>query len=594
MRWRRETLSLCVLLAVLAAGQRGLCGTRYESTDVPKAIAKTGTTTSTLEIDEAGPIDNVDVELDITFIWDEDLDVYLVAPDGTRVELFTDVGGMGMDFTQTVLDDDAPTAIQDGTAPFTGTYRPEGQLRDLEGKDGQGTWKLEVTNDGGWFDGRLNSWALVLGDVGDDDNGTGQCPALPKPVNPEPADGATGVPVDVTLAWRGGAGAPTPFRLLAATGEETGGPSGLYELQTDPVGAVHLGDHCGVAALDVSPDGELYGCDAYALWKLAVTEDSVSCSRIGAFHSTTDESILMTGLAFHPDGTLYGSTFNISTSLIGSDSILYRIDEETAFVTEVCRFSILQGIPWAIDFSPDGRLYGAFTTLMLIDLDACEAVALADVIATDIDWAPDGFIYATDDEAQMLYKMDPSLAIIADEFGTYDIAAWGLASQALDGTAQAGGGATGLPTPLQSAKARDPRTLEADLERLRDRLSRLATRATGPNAKSYSVAGQAILLAAMPNEQDRITYDVYMDTAAPPTTLVCSDVDAQECDPSAALAFCTTYHWQVVAKNACGDTAAGPVWSFTTESVPADFDKDCDVDFSDLAVFASYWLFAAP
>ena len=89
--------------------------------------------------------------------------------------------------------------------------------------------------------------------------------------------------------------------------------------------------------------------------------------------------------------------------------------------------------------------------------------------------------------------------------------------------------------------------------------------------------------------QSAITYDVFLDTASPPATLVCSDTGTASCDPG-GLDFCTRYFWQVVARNARGQTTAGPVWSFTTESYSADLDKDCDVDFDDFAIFTSQWL----
>ncbi|MHC4748879.1 MAG: hypothetical protein ACYTFW_03300, partial [Planctomycetota bacterium] len=93
------------------------------------------------------------------------------------------------------------------------------------------------------------------------------------------------------------------------------------------------------------------------------------------------------------------------------------------------------------------------------------------------------------------------------------------------------------------------------------------------------------------NDPNRITFDVFFDTERPPATLAISDIETQQYDPD-WLDICKTYYWQVVAKNTIGETATGNIWSFTAESVPADFDEDCDVDFSDLAVFASYWLFS--
>lgn len=88
-------------------------------------------------------------------------------------------------------------------------------------------------------------------------------------------------------------------------------------------------------------------------------------------------------------------------------------------------------------------------------------------------------------------------------------------------------------------------------------------------------------------------YDVYFDVNSPPTELICSDIDEAMCDPTgeptATLRPCTTYYWQVVSRNSCSQTE-GPIWSFTTASVSADFDRDCDVDFGDLASLVSHWL----
>ena len=56
--------------------------------------------------------------LDISHTYDADLDVTLIAPNGTRVELFTDVGGGGANFVGTILDDEASTAIQSAERAF--------------------------------------------------------------------------------------------------------------------------------------------------------------------------------------------------------------------------------------------------------------------------------------------------------------------------------------------------------------------------------------------------------------------------------------------------------------------------------------------
>ena len=129
-------------------------------------IPDKGTVTATLVVEDAGLIDDLNVKLDITHGLDSDLDVFLIAPDGTRVELFTDVGGLGDNFADTILDSDADLPLTEGSAPFAGTYRPEGNLSDLVGKDVHGTWTLEVTDDSALSSGTLNHWSVIV-DVSD-------------------------------------------------------------------------------------------------------------------------------------------------------------------------------------------------------------------------------------------------------------------------------------------------------------------------------------------------------------------------------------------------------------------------------------------
>jgi Zn-dependent metalloprotease/subtilisin-like proprotein convertase family protein len=135
---------------------------KFYSSDVPKDIRSRETTSSTLVIDETGSIIDLNVEIDIYHTWNEDLEVYLISPDGTAVELFTDVGGDSKSFRGTILDDEAPISIAGGFGPFNGSYRPEGNLSDLIGESITGTWILEVTDDYEGDEGELLSWALFI------------------------------------------------------------------------------------------------------------------------------------------------------------------------------------------------------------------------------------------------------------------------------------------------------------------------------------------------------------------------------------------------------------------------------------------------
>ena len=80
------------------------------------------------------------------------------------------------------------------------------------------------------------------------------------------------------------------------------------------------------------------------------------------------------------------------------------------------------------------------------------------------------------------------------------------------------------------------------------------------------------------------TYDVYFGTENPPTTLLCANLREGRCRLG-ELEDDTEYFWQVVARNARGETA-GSVWTFSTRSFdPPEFatlDVALDVDGAEM------------
>ncbi|MBT8218630.1 MAG: choice-of-anchor L domain-containing protein, partial [Bacteroidia bacterium] len=92
--------------------------------------------------------------IDILHFWDEDLSIFLEAPDGSFIELSTDNGGQGNNYTMTcfVNDETAPMIAEPGmlapesATPFTGSWRPEGNWSDLwaNGSPTNGQWRLAV------------------------------------------------------------------------------------------------------------------------------------------------------------------------------------------------------------------------------------------------------------------------------------------------------------------------------------------------------------------------------------------------------------------------------------------------------------------
>lgn len=112
--------------------------------------------------------------------WIDDLDIYLVGPDGQFLELTTDNGaeggnGIEPDYYQgTCFTVDATTVINSpgpfapaSAVPFTGNWLPEGVFSDLW--DGNyranGTWQLVVTDDTQGLGGTLFSWSICFNPV---------------------------------------------------------------------------------------------------------------------------------------------------------------------------------------------------------------------------------------------------------------------------------------------------------------------------------------------------------------------------------------------------------------------------------------------
>jgi len=134
----------------------------YASADVPKAISDYATVTSTIDVPDTKAIVDINVLINITHTFDGDLDIFLIAPDDTRVELTTDNGSGGDNFVDTIFDQEAATSITAGAAPFTGSFRPEGDLSTLYTKMANGTWTLEIYDDGSGDTGTLTGWSLIF------------------------------------------------------------------------------------------------------------------------------------------------------------------------------------------------------------------------------------------------------------------------------------------------------------------------------------------------------------------------------------------------------------------------------------------------
>ncbi|MFB3850971.1 MAG: proprotein convertase P-domain-containing protein, partial [Acidobacteriota bacterium] len=116
---------------------------------VPKTIPILETVTSTITVSENKPIEDINVtigEINIGIAWP--LNIYLISPDNTRILLSRNnsTDNQNSNFYNMILDDEADEYLTNQSAPFTGVYKPNGQLNHLYGKNAQGTWTLEITN----------------------------------------------------------------------------------------------------------------------------------------------------------------------------------------------------------------------------------------------------------------------------------------------------------------------------------------------------------------------------------------------------------------------------------------------------------------
>ena len=147
----RETVSYLVI-----GGEDPLTAV---TTSIPDGLTRS----LTADVGETGRVHDVDVRLELVHTNIEDLDIFLEGPDGTTVELLTDVAADGDRLSATILDDESVQSITSGTAPYTGRFQPKGRLLDFAGKDIHGTWTLHVTDDTvGTSRGALLRWSLDI------------------------------------------------------------------------------------------------------------------------------------------------------------------------------------------------------------------------------------------------------------------------------------------------------------------------------------------------------------------------------------------------------------------------------------------------
>ncbi|MFN0276851.1 MAG: CotH kinase family protein [Chitinophagales bacterium] len=115
-------------------------------------------------IDTVFGLETVCVNIDHT--WDSDLEIKIIAPDGTAATIIYGIGGDGDNFTNTCVTENALNTFGSGTAPFTGEFKPTGDMGIINnGQNPNGTWKLYIYDTYAFADeGYIYNWSITFGD----------------------------------------------------------------------------------------------------------------------------------------------------------------------------------------------------------------------------------------------------------------------------------------------------------------------------------------------------------------------------------------------------------------------------------------------
>jgi subtilisin-like proprotein convertase family protein len=118
--------------------------------------------TSSIVVTDTNNIVDLNVRVNITHTYDSELTLNLIGPSGASIILSNKRGSSGDNYTSTVFDDQATTAISAGAAPFTGSFIPDTALSTFNGLAANGTWSLKVVDSGSGDTGSILNWSLLF------------------------------------------------------------------------------------------------------------------------------------------------------------------------------------------------------------------------------------------------------------------------------------------------------------------------------------------------------------------------------------------------------------------------------------------------
>jgi len=154
--WRVSMLNNCGVSTPSAVRQfitaSVVCST-ISALDTPKPIqdatqASNGVTEVPIAVVDSLNVLALSIKLRMTHTFASDLEILLINPAGEEVSLIQNRGGGGQNFTNTVFDSAAENSITTASPPFTGSFRPEGDLTQFHSTIARGIWRLRIIDSG--------------------------------------------------------------------------------------------------------------------------------------------------------------------------------------------------------------------------------------------------------------------------------------------------------------------------------------------------------------------------------------------------------------------------------------------------------------
>jgi subtilisin-like proprotein convertase family protein len=139
--------------------------TVFTSTNVPITIPTTANVTvnSTLSVASTNTISDVNVTMNVSHTWVNDMTITLISPTGTQVQLVAQpcTSDSLLNINATFDDSGAPLTCQVNPA-ISGTVQPLQSLAAFNGQNMNGTWTLRILDSFNQDGGTINSWSLRL------------------------------------------------------------------------------------------------------------------------------------------------------------------------------------------------------------------------------------------------------------------------------------------------------------------------------------------------------------------------------------------------------------------------------------------------